>query len=157
MIEIYGAGTAQFLPYWGSLLYPIPRIVFPEKPVSGSITADRFGTPSRLVGVYYQPGSSVYSVGVSSLATAVWHWGWIAGTLTFTSCVVLNLMLIEYCLRSIYILLRIAGISLLPIPYFPNLITSPDVFVRNFVTVIVLLILCRLVTNIKITVGKTTA
>jgi hypothetical protein len=149
LIEIHGAGTAHFLPYWGSLLFPIPRLLLPSKPVPGSVTEDRFGTPSRLLGAHYHPGSTVYSVGVSPLATAVWHWGWILGSTLFSVCVLLNLLLIRYCVRNKYLLLRVLGISLIPIPSFSNLIVSPDVFVKNLVILIVFLVFCIVADTLK--------
>ena len=136
LIDGYGPGSAGLRPYLGSLLYPIPRVLFPEKPVSGSIYSDRSGVPSRLVPALINPRDTINNVGVSPLAISVWQWGWITGLIVFTATSILNLKIIQICIESQYLIMRILAITLIPLPGF-LVFPSPDVVLKNLMTVLV--------------------
>ena len=144
LIEGYGAGEAGIKPYLGAFLFPIPRAIYPDKPIAGSISDSRAGTPSRLVPNLSNPYDTVNNVGVSPLAVSVWHWGWITGSIMFGACGYLSLLLFRKLLGSRSMLLRSVAISLIPIPGFINVFPSPDVFVKNAVTFVVFYILVRI-------------
>ena len=44
LIDSYGVGNAGFAPYIGSALIFLPRVIFPGRPVAGSIDGTIYGT-----------------------------------------------------------------------------------------------------------------
>ena len=131
LVEGYGAGTAGFAPYRGSILFGVPRIILPSKPIAGSINDSYFGTPARLVPALNNYRESVSNVGVSPLAISVWHWGWVLGTLVFWISSALNIFVIDFLLNKKSMWCCVFAVYAISIPSFLGVFPSPDVFVKH--------------------------
>jgi len=146
LIEGYGPGSAGMRPYYGSVLFFIPRSIYPDKPIPGSITDDNFGLPSRLVPRLNNPNDSINNVGVSHLAVSIWHWGWILGPIAFVLSGLISLWLLRIVFTSESVGLRVVGINLVPIPGFLYVFPSPDILIKHSVTVGCVYLLIKIVT-----------
>ncbi len=134
LISGYGDGSAGIAPYRGSLIFFVPRFIYSEKPIAGSINDTVFGTPARLVPALVNSEDTINNVGVSPLAISVWHWGWLGGVVTFVVGGYVTLWLSAYMLNG-PLLLRLLAFYLIPIPGFVYLMPSPDVALRNVMLV----------------------
>lgn len=130
LIEVYGAGAAGFAPYRGSIVFFIPRIIYENKPIAGSINDSYFGVAGRLVPLSRNARDTIQNVGISPLAAAIWHWGWIAGPIVFWVSSVLNFFLVDMLLRAKNIAFNVLGIYIMEVPTFLGVFPSPEVFVK---------------------------
>jgi hypothetical protein len=144
----YGEATAGFKPYIGSLFFFVPRFIYPDKPMSGSIDNTYFGTPARLVPLLQNENDTVNNVGVSSLAISVWHWGWSLGILLLSIFSIINFYLLNYLFNNKNLLMNLLGCSIVPIPGFVNVFSSPDLVLKHLTLSIFLLILVKIFTYI---------
>jgi len=135
LIQGYGAGTAGHAPYVGAALFFLPRFVYPDKPVAGSVDGSYAGMPSRLVPALVNESDTINNVGVSPLAICIWHWGWIGGMSAFLISGIVNLRLLGYLFRSNYLVLRLLGLWFVPVPGFLHVIPSSDVALKHFTLV----------------------
>lgn len=142
-----GLASAGFRPFYGSVLIFIPRAIWPERPVSGSADGTIYGHPSRLVLSSIMPFSDYQNVGIAPLHIALWQLG-IFGAVLFIIVVVAFLWIINKFLLSGRLLIRTLGIYLLSIPTFHQIIASPDVIIRQLMTVMILLGLIELLHRI---------
>lgn len=131
LINGYGSGTAGYKPYIGSLFYFVPRFIYPNKPIAGSVDDTYFGTPARLVPALDNPNDTINNRGVSPLAISIWHWGWIGGMFAFLLGGLITLRLLNYLLNSNLLFFKTMGIFLIPIPIFINVFPSPDVALKH--------------------------
>ena len=143
LIKGYGAGVAGFTPYWGSILYFVPRFIYPDKPISGSIDNTYYGIPARLVPALINANDTINNVGVSPLAISIWHWGWLAGPIIIWLTGLLNINLLNYLLNKNTLLLKSLGIYIIPIPGFINIFQSPDVVIKHVVLALLCMILIK--------------
>lgn len=149
LLSHYGPGFAGMSPYLGSVMFPIPRSIYPSKPVPGSITEGREGTPSRLVPSSINPDDTINNVGVSPLAVSIWHWGWLLGSFIFAFAGYINLHFIDMALTSGSVFIRALTISLIPVPGFINIFPSPDVALKNIVTILIFYLVVGFINNGK--------
>ena len=148
LVNGYGAGTAGFAPYRGSLVFFIPRFIYPDKPIAGSINDTYFGTPARLVPALVNPRDTIRNVGVSPLAVSVWHWGWIGGIVAFVVGCFVTLRLLAFMLNGT-LLLRLLAFSLIPIPGFFHVVPSPDVALKNIMFVGFVVVLLKILARVS--------
>ena len=144
LINGYGAGAAGFRPYWGSFAFFVPRLLYPNKPIAGSIDDTYFGTPARLVPTLLNAGETVSNVGVSPLAISVWHWGWLIGPIIIFITALLEFYLLNFLLNSSSLILNSLGVFFIPIPGFVNIFQSPDVVIKNIVLTLVIVAFMKL-------------
>lgn len=130
LINGYGAGSAGFAPYRGSLVFYIPRFIYPDKPIAGSIDDTYFGTPARLVPALVNSEDTINNVGVSPLAISIWHWGWVGGIVAFVVGGFVTLRLSSFLLNG-PLPLRLLAFYLIPVPGFLHVMPSPDVALKN--------------------------
>jgi hypothetical protein len=93
------------------------------------------------------PFSDYQNVGIAPLHIALWQLG-IFGAVLFIIVVVAFLWIINKFLLSGRLLIRTLGIYLLGIPTFHQIIASPDVIIRQLMTVMILLGLIELLHRI---------
>jgi hypothetical protein len=136
LIKNYGAGSSGLGPYEGSFLIFIPRLLWKNKPVPGSINRTYSGTPARLVPAIEDSGNTVQNVGVSPLAISIWHFGYVIGYLIFIFSNIINLILFHFLTSSRSLFLNALALFMIPIPGFYNIIQSPDVIVKHLVLMI---------------------
>lgn len=137
LIDGYGPGSAGIAPYIGSVLIFMPRFIFPDRPVSGSIDGTIYGTPARLVPQLYM-NSLFMNVGVSPFSISVWHFGWLFGAIVLVIAGTLNLLLLQHLLTRRSALYKIIAIYTIQIPTFMGLFNSPDALVKNDVVIAVM-------------------
>jgi len=138
-----GFGSAGLMPFYGSALVFIPRTIWPERPVAGSADGTIYGHPSRLVPSSIMPFSDSLNMGVAPLHISLWQLG-ILGAGLFVVGVAAFLFIINNLLLSQRLVRRTAGIYLLSIPSFHQIITSLDVIIRQLVIVLFFLVLIEL-------------
>jgi hypothetical protein len=131
LIEGYGAGAAGFKPYIGSLLFFVPRFIYPNKPVAGSIDGSYAGIPARLVPTLFNPNDTINNVGVSPLAISIWEWGWSLGVLVFLFACVANLYLINWLVTNRMQALQLLGFYAAAFPTLIGVFPSPDTALKN--------------------------
>jgi len=131
------------MPFYGSALVFIPRTIWPERPVAGSADGTIYGHPSRLVPSSIMPFSDSLNMGVAPLHISLWQLG-ILGAGLFVVGVAAFLFIINNLLLSQRLVRRTAGIYLLSIPSFHQIITSLDVIIRQLVIVLFFLVLIEL-------------
>jgi hypothetical protein len=128
LIEYYGFGFAPFRPFYGAILSPIPRIVYPDKPVPGSYNNDYTGTPTRMVAYLLGYGEDSGTVGVSQSAITLWQLGW-PGFGIFVIFNVLNIMLVNGFLNAKSIFIKAIGIYVCSVPQIDGLYATIDAII----------------------------
>lgn len=147
LIDGYGPGTAGTRPYIGSLLVFLPRFIFPDRPVAGSIDGTIYGTPARLV-PQLQQASDSKNVGVSPYAISIWHFGWLFGGGLLIVSGILNLLLLQYFLSRSGVPYKILAVYVIKIPTFVGVFNSPDVLLKNGVEIVAMAVLLGLFTTL---------
>lgn len=149
LVRTDGIASAGLKPYYGSALLFIPRAVWPDRPVAGSVDGTIYGHPSRLVpAALFNTVSDSANVGVSPLHITIWQFGYL-GILIFVFTGVLYVLFINRLLISPYFEDKIVGVYLLGIPAFAVLIPSPDVMLKQVVFALPLLFIFKLFRHIK--------
>lgn len=134
LIEGYGAGSAGINPYVGSALVFLPRFIFPDRPVAGSVDGTIYGTPPRLVPKLHM-ASEYMNVGVSPYAISVWHFGWVLGAGLLIIVGVFYLLLLQNLLIKRGIMYKVIAIYAINIPTFLGVFNSPDALIKNTVEI----------------------
>lgn len=140
LVSSRGAGVAGLMPYVGSLFVFVPRAVLPGRPVPGSYDGTYSGHPTRLVPslVYYDSPS--LNVGISPGHIAVWQFGY-AGLPLAAAALAAYFAFLNRYLRSRSAWKILLALQALSIPSFHTVFTSPDVVLRNVVTMLVIMLL----------------
>ena len=133
--SVSGMGVAGLAPFYGSLFVFVPRFLWPERPVAGSIDGTIYGHPSRVAANILSTASDSMNVGVSPLHISLWEFGE-AGFPIFVLSGVLFLFIINAMLNRASFQTRTVGVYLLNIPAFASLLPSPDVMVMRSVLAI---------------------
>lgn len=77
LLEHDGIGTKGATLYTSTLFALIPRALFPEKPVPGSIDGTLSGIPARLNAIYHRRRyNDIENNGITSSLEALWAMGW---------------------------------------------------------------------------------
>ena len=133
LIDRYGAGSAGLEPYVGSALVFLPRAIFNERPVAGSVDGTISGTPSRLVPKSYLHASDSKNVGVSPLAISIWQMDWVFGSILILFSGIINLHILNYLLSRNKVIYKLLAVYTINISTFVGIFPSPDVVLKNLV------------------------
>ena len=143
-----GMGAGGITPFLGSAVVFIPRYIWPERPVAGSMDGTIYGHPSRIV-AYALLGSDSSNVGVSPLHICFWEFGY-AGFPIFVISGVLFMKFINAILKKTSFYAKVVGVFLLNIPVFAFLLPSPDVMVMRTALACVSLAVFRLLGSLTL-------
>lgn len=139
LIDGYGPGRAGLNPYIGSALVFLPRFLYPDRPVAGSMNDTIYGTPARLVPQLYDQYSDSMNVGVSPVAVSVWELGWFFGALAALIFGVANILIINFIFHTNSNFHKILAISIIGMPTFTGVFTSPDAILKNIVMLAIII------------------
>ena len=123
-------GTGGLQPLFSASLSPIPRVLFPSKPVPISRDGTYLGTPYRIAAKPYGDPEVGMVMPVSATAITIWEFGSL-GPLVFVLANVLNLMLLNTVFLSRNVLARALGISMLGLPNAEFFFASPSMLLQN--------------------------
>lgn len=123
-------GTAGLRPLLSASLSPIPRVLFPSKPVPTSRDGTYIGTPYRIAAQRYGDPEVGMVVPVSATAITLWEFGAL-GPLVFVLANVLNLVLLNTIFLSRNVIARAFGISMLGLPNAEFFFASPSMLLQN--------------------------
>lgn len=135
LVSAYGAGSAGFTPYIGSLLIFVPRAIVPGRPVPGSYDGTYSGHPTRLVPALVYYDSPSYNVGILPGHIAVWHMGYI-GLVIASVVLAAYFFFLNGYFGSASVWRVILAFQALSMPSFHTVFTSPDVVLRNMVVIL---------------------
>lgn len=144
LVNALGPGSAGFKPYYGSVFSLIPRFVFPEKPVPGSIDDTYWGTPQRLVPNLWHRKVAAGNHGVSPVCISVWQSGYCFGVILFIVFNLLSLMFLNSLFRSSSKVSWGIAFSILNLPSVAYFLSSPDRIILVYQRVIFILLMIRL-------------
>lgn len=122
--------SAGLTPILSATLSPIPRILFPGKPVPTSRDGTYLGTPYRIAAKAYGDPERGQVMPVSATAIAVWEFGWL-GPLALVLANLISLALLNSVLISKNVYIRALGISLLGLPNCEFFIGIPSALTQN--------------------------
>lgn len=137
LVQASGAGFAGWRPYQGAFAAVIPRMILPDKAVSGSIDGTFRGHPSRLIPAWIGYGSDSASMGASPAAIAIWQFG-LGGLLALLIANAINLRFVNSLLLSPSVFVKSLGVYLLGVPSLVSLFASPDVLILNAERILVM-------------------
>ncbi|MCP5410267.1 MAG: hypothetical protein H6963_13385 [Chromatiaceae bacterium] len=137
-----GLGQAGLSPYIGSILIFIPRALWANRPVAGSIDGTIWGTPARRVPELVNIDSLYYNVGVSPLHITMWQFGY-GGIPIFISALVSFLLFVNRLLISRNFYRKVLGVMLLGLPSLATLVASPNELLKNVVVTGALILIYR--------------
>lgn len=123
-------GTAGLQPLFSASLSPIPRVLFPTKPVPISRDGTYIGTPYRIAATPYGDPEIGMVVPVSASAIALWEFGSL-GPLMFIVANILNLFFLNTVFLSRNVIARALGISMLGLPNAEFFFASPSMLLQN--------------------------
>lgn len=123
-------GFAGLTPILSASVSPIPRILFPGKPVPTSRDGTYLGTPYRIAAKAYGDPEIGMVMPVSASAIALWEFGWL-GPLALVLANLLSLGLLNAVLISSNVYVRAVGISVLGLPNCEFFIGHPSGLVQN--------------------------
>lgn len=130
MLAMEPAGSAGLMPIMSAALSPIPRAMFPTKPVPTSRDGTEFGAPHRIAAAAYGDPEQGMVVPVSSTAIALWELGWLAPI----ALVIANvgwLVLMNTALVTRNVFTRAIAISMLGLPTAEEFIGPPSYVLQN--------------------------
>lgn len=130
--------TAGPTPLLSAMLSPIPRVLYPDKPVPTSRDGTYLGTPYRVAAKAYGDPEVGMVVPVTASAISLWELGW-AGIVLLLVANVLNLVVLNSCLLTTNVVVRALGISLLGLPTAEFLIAPTSSIVRDLLRLSVML------------------
>jgi|GEM_PF-2171611 len=122
--------TAGLTPILSATLSPIPRILFPGKPVPTSRDGTALGIPYRIAAKAYGDPELGQVMPVSASAVALWEFG-LLGPLALVLANLMSLVLLNAVLMSNNVYVRAVGISLLGLPNCEFFIGHPSALVQN--------------------------
>lgn len=142
LLETEGTSRVGLSLIMSSLVSPIPRLVYPEKPVPFSINKEYSGIPyylvPRLKG-YVFPGNVVP---VAPSAIALWELGY-AGIFIMIVFNFTNLLLINYFLKSELLFYRTLGFFMLSMPTFEFLVSPTGLIIKEGLRILLLIFLFK--------------
>jgi len=115
LLRIEPTGTGGFLPIVSAVLSPIPRAVYPSKPVPTSRDGTYLGTPYRIAARAYGDPELGMVVPVTPVAIALWEHG-AAGLLLLWVANLIHLLLVNSFLLAPSPIMRALSISVLSLP-----------------------------------------
>ncbi|MEO7998963.1 MAG: hypothetical protein ABI852_16040, partial [Gemmatimonadaceae bacterium] len=123
-------GTGGSQPLFSAALSPIPRVLFPSKPVPISRDGTYLGTPYRIAAKAYGEVELGMVVPVSAASISIWEFGFI-GPLLLVLANLLNLVLLNSVFMSRNVIARALGITMLGLPNAEFFLASPSMLLQN--------------------------
>jgi hypothetical protein len=123
-------GTGGLAPLLSATVSPIPRMLYPSKPVPTSRDGTYLGSPYRIAAKAYGDPEIGMVVPVSASAIGLWEFGTL-GPLILVLSNLIGLLLLNTALVSRNVLLRAIGISFLNLPNAEFFIAPPSTVVQN--------------------------
>lgn len=130
LLAMEPVGSAGLTPILSATLSPIPRILFPSKPVPTSRDGTYLGTPYRVAAKAYGDPELGQVMPVSASAIALWEFGWL-GPLALVLANLVSLALLNSVLITKNVYIRALGVSLLGLPNCEFFIGIPSALVQN--------------------------
>lgn len=137
LLALEPPGTGGMRPLLSAAVAPIPRIVYPTKPVPTSRDGTYLGTPYRIAAQAYGDPEIGMVVPVSAPAIALWELG-LVGLLVLLLMNLVNLLLVNSFLVAHNVVLRALGISLLGLPTSEFFVGPPSSLLRDDLRLVVL-------------------
>ncbi|MBC8089227.1 MAG: hypothetical protein H7Z40_18330 [Phycisphaerae bacterium] len=123
-------GSAGLRPIFSAALSPIPRIIFPGKPVPTSRDGTQLGIPYRVAAKAFGDPELGQVMPVSASAIALWEFGWL-GPLVLVLANLLSLVLLNSVFLSKNVYVRAIGLSVVGLPICEFFIGHPSALVQN--------------------------
>lgn len=127
-MEPPGSGGMQ--PLFSAALSPIPRVLYPGKPVPISRDGTYLGTPYRIAAKAYGTVEVGMVVPVSASSISIWEYG-VIGPLLLVLANLLNLVLLNSVFMSRNVIARAFGISMMGLPNVEFFLASPSMLLQN--------------------------
>jgi hypothetical protein len=149
LTNVSGYGTGGLMPYVGSLVGFIPRFIWLDKPVAGS-TGDGsiYNHPTRLVNKNVGVQSDSLNVNISPLSITLWQFGFL-GFVVFVAAMLLYIRYLNTIMNNSSFLGKTLVIVCFNAPLFSNIIPSPDVILKNCITLLVMTYTVNLLRKFK--------
>lgn len=135
LIATEGSGGGGWQPIISAALAPVPRAIWPEKPVPGSKSDDYLGIPYRIAAQDYGKVELGMVVPVAGVAVAKWELGY-GGIVLFIILNMISLKGVDFLLRSNSIVHNAFGITMMSIPSCEFLVAGPSELVKNWVRIL---------------------
>jgi len=130
LLSLEPPGTAGVVPFLSATVSPIPRVLYPTKPVPTSRDGTYLGSPYRVAAKAYGNVEAGQVVPVSASAIALWEFG-IAGPLVMLVMNLINLVMLNTVFLSRNVLARALSMSLLGLPISEFFVGTPSALVQN--------------------------
>ncbi|MEO7360149.1 MAG: hypothetical protein ABI120_07460, partial [Gemmatimonadaceae bacterium] len=130
LLALEPPGTAGVVPFISATVSPIPRVLYPTKPVPTSRDGTYLGSPYRVAAQAYGNVDAGQVVPVSASAIALWEFGGV-GPLVLLVMNLINLVLLNTIFLSRNVLARAVSISLLGLPLSEFFVGTPSALVQN--------------------------
>lgn len=123
-------GYAGLTPILSATLSPIPRILFPGKPVPTSRDGTAFGIPYRVAAKAFGDPELGQVMPVSASAISLWEFRWL-GPLALVLANLLSLVLLNSVLLSRNVYVRAIALSVMGLPICEFFVGHPSALVQN--------------------------
>lgn len=143
LLALEPPGSGGTKPLFSAALSPIPRVLFPSKPVPISRDGTYLGTPYRIAAKAYGDVELGMVVPVSASAISIWEFGGI-GLLLFVLANLMNLVLLNSIFMSRNVIARALGITTLGLPNSEFFLAPPSMLLQNSLRLILYLVVLAL-------------
>jgi hypothetical protein len=142
LLEIEGTSRAGMSLITSALTSPIPRMLYPEKPVPFSINGEYSGVPYHLVPSLMGVLAGVV-VPIPASTISLWELGYI-GLLLMIVFNVVNLLFINFFMKSELLLYRTMGFFMLTMPTYEFLLAPTGWIIKEGLRILALIYLAKL-------------
>lgn len=156
LLAMEAPGTAGLTPILSAMVSPIPRAIYPTKPVPTSRDGTYLGTPFRIAAKVYGDPENGMVVPVSASAIALWEFGGL-GPLVLVLANLLGLVLLNTVLITRNIFARALGISMLNLPNAEFFIAPPSAVVQNSLRMMLFVVVLALLALVAKQFGRVSA
>ncbi len=136
-------GSAGMRPFLSAGVSPVPRLLYPTKPVPTSRNGTYLGTPYRIAAKAYGDPELGMVMPVSATAVSLWEFG-VLGPLVFLLANIVYLVFFNTLLLSRNVLARALGISMLGLPNAEFFVSPPSAVLQNDLRMVLLMSLLAL-------------
>lgn len=143
LLNSTGNTPVGMLPLLSSMLSPIPRFLYPQKPVPTSCNGEYSGTPAYIAGQALSDSLSM-NVGANSVAISLWELGLLGVALQIVACIFF-LLLSNSLLISNSVVNKTIGIYMIQLPLCPSLLSPASSIVRDSIRALLFIMLFRVI------------
>lgn len=145
LLALEPPGSGGVAPILSASVSPVPRLLYPKKPVPTSRDGTNLGVPFRIAATAYGDPEGGMVVPVSSTAIALWEFGAV-GPLVMLLLNIIWFAVLNTCLLSRNVLFRGVGMSVIGFPTFQGFVLPPSQLVQICLRLVALLVLLFLAT-----------